>query len=365
MTAVPRAAAALVRERLARQFLLEAPHATGSDVVRALGAVQSQDYLGATWALAQRTTGATAETIEEEFTRGEILRTHVLRPTWHFVDPADIRWMLALTAPRVKSAMASYNRVLELDAKVFRRSHAALEKALAGRCLTRAELRTVLEKARIGTITPQRMGHLMMEAELDALVCSGPRSGRQFTYALLDERVPSSAPIDRDEALVRLATLYFRGRSPATLQDFNWWSGLSMADVRRAVEIAGRTLARRTIDGRDYVVAEGVETPRRPTAHLLPNYDEYFIGHKDRGAIGARLRSVKAVTGGNALIAHVVVVDGQLVGGWRLQAGPGGPAATVRVLDRLVPAERRRLGAALERLRAFLGGELQVRGLRE
>lgn len=361
---VRRATATIVRERLARQCLLATPHATGRDVLKALGAVQSQDYAGATWALAQRTTGATAATIEAEFTSGAILRTHVLRPTWHFVDPADIRWMLALTAPRVKAAMASYNRVLELDAKAFRRSHTAVERALAARFLTRTELRAVLEKARIGTITPQRMGHLMMEAELDGVICSGPRRGKQFTYALLDERVPAAASLDRDEALLRLTILYFRGRSPATLHDFNWWSGLSMADVRRGVDIAGHALHRRTIEGREYVVAaDEVKAPRGASAHLLPNYDEFFIGHKDRSAIGERLRGVQAVTGGNALIAHVVVMDGQLVGGWRLQQSTRGTVARFQMLDRLVPAERRRLAAALERLRAFLGGGLEVQGL--
>lgn len=359
-----RAAAAIVRERLARQFLLATPHATGRDVVKALGAVQSQDYQGAAWALAQRTADATAESIEAEFTSGAILRTHVLRPTWHFVDPADIRWMLALTAPRVKAAMASYNRVLELDARVFRRSHAAVEKALAGRFLTRAELRAVLEKARIGTLTPQRMGHLMMEAELDALICSGPRRGKDFTYALLDERVPVAAPIDRDEALLRLTMLYFRGRSPATLHDFNWWSGQSMADVRRGVDIAGTALSRRTTGGREVVVAaDGLKAPRGASAHLLPNYDEFFIGHKDRSAIGERLRSVRAVTGGNALIAHVVVVDGQLVGGWRLQRTKGAPIARFNLLDELTVAEQRRVSSQARRLECFLGEDLATPGL--
>src|SRR6185295_3655744 len=165
----------IVRRRLANQYLAAPGPNKASDVVRALGAVQAQDYAGAKWALAQRTRGATDAEVERELSDGRILRTHVLRPTWHFVAPADIRWMLELTAPRVNAAMAYYDRVLELDDAVFRRSNAALTKALAGgKHLTRAELGQVLEKANIGVTSGQRLGHLMMRAELDAVVCSGP-----------------------------------------------------------------------------------------------------------------------------------------------------------------------------------------------
>src|SRR5688572_30966287 len=186
----------IARQRLARTFLANRQWSSGRDVVRAVGAVQAQDYEGAKWALSQRTTGATDASIEREFESGQILRTHVLRPTWHFVVPTDIRWMLALTGPRIMAAMASYDRKLELDATVFRRSHAALTKALRdGTYLTRTELKTVLAKAKVGTLGVQRTAHMMMHAELDAVVCSGPRRGKQFTYALLDERVPPAAPL--------------------------------------------------------------------------------------------------------------------------------------------------------------------------
>src|SRR5262249_10471374 len=153
-------------------------------------------------------------TVEREIDDGRILRTHVLRPTWHFVTPADIRWMLALTAPRVTAAMAHYNRYHELDRSVFRRSSAALTKALAGgKCLTRTELRTHLARAGIKTTSSQHLG-LMMQGELCGVVCSGPRRGEQFTYALLDERAPVTPSITRDEALLELTRRYFTTRSP-------------------------------------------------------------------------------------------------------------------------------------------------------
>jgi hypothetical protein len=184
---------------LAGEFLTTPGPSRASDVVRALGAVQAQDYAGAKWALAQRTRDATDADVEREIDEGRILRTHVLRPTWHFVAPEDLRWMLALTAPRVSAAMAPANRRLELDAAILRRSHAVLTKALAGGiCLTRAELRGHLERAGVTITTGQQLGHLMMQGELDAVICryGRTRSGTIDVrrHHLLDRRVgPSSA----------------------------------------------------------------------------------------------------------------------------------------------------------------------------
>ena len=196
--------------RLAAQFLTRPSRGSVTDVIRALGAVQAQDYVGA----------ATDASIEMLFADGAFLRTHVLRPTWHFVAPEDIRWMLALTAPRIAASMASYSRRLDLTPDVFRRSNDAIARALEGRRhLTRAELSETL--ARVGiTAATQRLGHLMMQAELDAVICSGPRRGKQFTYALLDERVAPAASRDRDESLADLTLRYFKCRGPATAADF-------------------------------------------------------------------------------------------------------------------------------------------------
>lgn len=352
----------IARQRLARSFLAGTPWSTGREVVRAMGAVQAQDYDGAKWALSQRTSGATDDALEREFAAGAFLRTHVLRPTWHFVDPADIRWMLALTGPRVARHMAPYNRHLELDDRVFRRSNAAIERALRdGACLTRADLKTVLSRARLGTLGVQRTAHIMMRAELDGLVCSGPRRGKQFTYALLDRRAPPAPERDRDEALLELTRRYFATRSPATARDFSWWSGLPMPDAKRGIELARGGLEPVTIDGQSYWVAG--DAPRRvgPTAHLLPNYDEFFIGYRDRSAIGKRLGSIQAVTGGSALIAHVVAFDGQLVGGWKRTVAGDTVRLVLTLLTRLAPAELNRLNAAVRRYASFSGRNLELK----
>jgi winged helix DNA-binding protein len=353
---------AVANARLARQFLTTAGPKSAGDIVHALGAVQAQDYAGAKWALAQRTRGATDADIEREFAEGQILRTHVLRPTWHFVAPADIRWMLALTAPRVKAAMAFYDRVLELTPAMFRRSNAALTKALTGgQHLTRAELSEVLQRAGVKITSGQRLGHLMMRAELDAVVCSGPRRGKQFTYALLEERVPPTAALERDETLRELTRRYFTTRGPATARDFAWWSGLAMSDVKRGLEIAGRELERAMLDGHD-LWFDGRRTPApKPSAHLLPNYDEYFIGYKDRSAIAQRLGQAALVTGGNALLANVAFVDGQLVGGWKRAVVKNTVVVDLKLLARLNADEQKRVVAAVHRFGKFLGSAVELR----
>jgi len=180
----------LARLRLYNQRLSATDVRNPEDVVRWLGAVQAQDYGGAKWAVGQRTQTATDSMVEQEFAEGKILRTHILRPTWHFVAPEDIRWMLKLTSPRVHAANAYMYRRLELDGAIFRRSHAALEKALqGGKQLTRSELASLLRKPGIPA-EGLRLTYLMMRAELDGVICSGARRGKQFTYALLEERVP-------------------------------------------------------------------------------------------------------------------------------------------------------------------------------
>lgn len=334
-------------------------------VVRALGAVQAQDYDGARWAVAQRTTGLTCVDVEAAIACGAILRTHVLRPTWHFVLPEDARWLLELTAPRVLAAMAYYNRILELDARAFRKSRGVIERALRdGRHLTRGELRAALERAGMNVTSGQRVGHLLMQAELEGVIISGARRGKQLTYALFDLRVPAAPPRSRDDALHELTRRYFATRGPATLQDFAWWSGLTVADAKRGVDAAAGFVRRETHDGGTYWSVRSARASHRSSrvAHLLPAYDEFFIGFKDRSAFAERLRRVRSKGAMNALPGRVLCLDGQVVGGWRRTLGK-----TVEVaLDLLVPlttVERRLAGQAVEHFGEFLGTPVQVRRL--
>ena len=355
----------ITQRRLANQQLLTSSLTDPAEVVRRLGAVQAQDYGAAKWGVGARTRGAVDAVVERAASDGSIVRTHVLRPTWHFVAPADIRWMLALTAPRVKAAIAHYDRQLGLDAALFRRSRTVLTRALqGGRQLTRAELAVLLCQTRVDALELQRVGQLLMRAELDGIVCSGARRGKQATYALLDERVPPAPPLERDAALLELTMRYFATRGPATLKDFAWWSGLTQADAGRGLEIAGRRLTREVIGG-EWYWCEPSPPPRRraPTAHLLPNFDEYLVSFENRSAIAARLSSAGVEIGRSALLAHAIVVDGQVVGGWKRTLSKKAVVVQLRPLVHLTRSETSAVQEAAQAFGAFLELPVQLRGL--
>lgn len=314
----------VLRQRLHNQKLSSSEIENPADVVRWLGAVQAQDYGAAKWALALRMRNATHAQIEEAFNEGRIIRTHLLRPTWHFVAPEDVRWLLELTAPQVNRRSGSGYRMFELDAAVFKRSNKVLTKALrGGKHLTRAALKAVLNKSGVAADDGVRLAHIMLRAELDGVVCSGPRIGKQFTYALLEERVPPSKPLSRDEALAKLTRRYFRSHGPATLQDFVWWSGLAVVDARRGMELAGEKETRMTR------ISPRIEH----ACHLLPAFDEYFVAYKTReGGLGP-----------------TIIIDGRPVGTWK-------PATiNLSVSKNLTKPEQRALAKATERYEEFIG----------
>jgi hypothetical protein len=347
----------IAHQRLHNQLITRRTFEKPGDVVEWLGAVQAQDYAAAKWAVGLRLQGTTDDDIEQAFTRGAILRTHLMRPTWHFVSPADIRWMLALTAPRVNAVNAYYYRKLALDDAVFMHSNAVLAKALqGGKQFTRPELASVLQQAGIATDDLQRFTHIMMRAELDGIVCSGARRGKQFTYALLDERAPQARTLDRDEALAEFARRYFTSHGPATLQDFVWWSGLTVADARASLELVTPQLMHEVVDGQTYWFSMSTPPAKdlSPTAYLLPNYDEYIVGYTDRSAVFDASHTNKIDPRGNVLFNHTIVMDGRVVGTWKRTIKKDAVIITPSLLTPLNDAETRAFAAAANRYGAFL-----------
>ena len=344
-------------QRLSNQHLIKQTLKKASELVRLFGAVQAQDYWGAKWALGQRTRGASEADVEAEISRGSILRTHVLRPTWHFVAPEDIRWMLALSAPRIKAVLAHYDRDLGLDAAVHRRARTVLTKALRnGKELTRAELSQALTKAGVRADGTERLARLMMHAELDAVICNGARRGKRFTYSLLDERAPTGKTLERDAALRELALRYFPTRGPATAADFAWWSGLTQGDALRAVESVGKSLDSILIGGRKYWLGPATSAKlKSPMVRLLPSYDEYFIGFRDRSAIQARFAAAGIDHTVSGLSSNLVTIDGQAVGTWERGFKPDSVSVNVRPATNLTGAEKRAIAQEVERLASFLG----------
>ena len=347
----------IVRHRLRNQLLLQTNMMEPTQVVEWLGAVQAQDYAGAKWGLGQRMEDATDAAIDNAFNEGKILRTHVMRPTWHFVSPEDIRWILMLTAPRVHAANAFMYRQLELDKAILSKSYKVLEKALLGnRHLTRSELASAFKK--VGILAEGlRLGYFMMSAELDGLICSGARRGKQFTYTLLEERAPQVKPLKRDEALAELTRRYFASRGPATLQDFTWWSGLTMADAREGIEMVKSQFVSEELNGQVYWFADSASPVRKisPTAHLLPNYDEYFIGFKDRTSIGSRMRTLHLEENSAALNTHIIIIDGQVVGGWMRTLKKNVVIIELNLLTDLTKAEKRAVTETANKYGKFLG----------
>jgi hypothetical protein len=346
------------RYRLHNQFLAQTNFTEPGQVVQRLGAVQSQDYAGGKWALAQRLKIATTDAaLDTAFNEGRILRTHILRPTWHFVAPEDIRWMLALSGPRVHTANAFMYRQQGLDKAIIKKSYAVLEKVLQGnKHLTRTELGSAFGAAGIKNAESIRLGYFVMSAELDGIICSGARKGKQFTYALLEERTPKVRGWTRDEALAELSRRYFATRGPATLHDFTWWSGLTMADAKEGIDAVKSEFVSEEIQGRTYWF-DGSISPvqeKSPTAHLLPNYDEYFIGFKDRSAIGAVIRPFERDANDPAFIAHIIIIDGQIVGGWRRTLKKQAVILELTLIPPLKKAQERAVAEAANRYGEFL-----------
>jgi hypothetical protein len=232
-----------------------------------------------------------------------------------------------------------------------------MTKALRnGKHLTRAELAEVMTKAGIRTDGTERLARLVMHAELDGLICNGPRRGKQFTYALLEERVGPARALERDASLHALASRYFATRGPATEADFAWWSGLTMADARSAIHSLGSGLNTVVISGRKHWFGERSATKARsPLVHLLPNYDEYFIGLKDRSAMHNKLRSLGIKSTLGALMGHILIIDGQIAGGWKQTLKPKSVALKIKLLRPLTRMQLRAIESEAARLGAFLG----------
>jgi hypothetical protein len=357
---------AIAAIRLENQRLARPDGSSVTAIVSALGAVQAQEFEPAKWALGLRIgEKATDPAVERAFASGQILRTHVLRPTWHFVPRADIRWMLALTAPHVHRAMASYRRKLGLQAAVLTRSLRLLERILGEKGpLTRAQLRLGLAEAGLA-LDPERMSHVMMNAELEALVCSGPRQDRQFTYALLSSRAPQARLLPRDEALGRLTRRYFSSHGPATVRDFVWWSGLSTADAKRGLEMIR---ARSTVAGDRHYWSIAASSRRpihhgaAPAAHLLPIYDEYLVAYRDRDAV-PHAPSIVGAGGHSVTFRHALVVDGRVTGTWNTSRKGDGLIVTITPLRRLTREDDRAIALAVSRYERFVGLPVSTRVL--
>ncbi|MEO6356820.1 MAG: winged helix DNA-binding domain-containing protein [Ferruginibacter sp.] len=342
--------------RLINQQITSSASTTIKEMVAWMGAIQAQDYTMAKWAIGLRCNATTNSDVEAAINKGDIIRTHVLRPTWHFVAAADIYWMLKLTAPQIKKIMNTRFKQLEFTDALIVRSNGIIKKAVAEKHCTRATLVAALNKANIQT-DENRASHLLMYAELDGIIGSGEIQNHQPTYALLTERVKPVKRISREAALEKLAKRYFASHGPATLADFVWWSGLPVKDAMNALEMIRPTLFSETIDNQTYWFYEehSAVSRSKPGIYLLPAFDELLIGYKTREISIVERHHVHAFTK-NGIFNPVIVKNAKVIGVWKRRFNKDRviiePAyfdtpdtATVKALEK----EAKKLGGFLEK----------------
>jgi hypothetical protein len=302
--------------RMISQQLVSPKKISVKEMVTWLGAVQAQEYGPTKWGLGIRLPHLNDQDIENDFTAGKILRTHLLRPTWHFVTAEDIRWLLMLTAPRVTMANAYMYRKLELDETVFKKCNTILIHSLqGGKQKTRAALNETFKENKI-IAEGHRLSYIMMQAELKGILCSGAREGNEFTYALLEERVKPVKPMSQEEALAELSLRYFNSKGPATVKDFSTWSGLTLTDCRKGIELIKKKLSAEKIGEEIYYFNSTILKHTKPSQaiFLLPLYDELIMGYKDRTPMMLYRDRTKSK---KLLYDNMIVSEGRIIGCWR------------------------------------------------
>jgi hypothetical protein len=309
---------AIAKSRLMNQGITSTLFKKPIEVVKWMGAMQAQDFLMAKWAVGVRQSKPVENKVESAINNGEIIRTHVLRPTWHFIAADDVYWMTSLSSEKIKSSLRSRHRDLELTEAIIIKTLKIIERSLSNRTfLTREELAGEFAKVKIRT-DENRLSHIMFNAELDGLVCNGPMKGKKITYSLLNEWVPKKKDLTRSEALAELARRYFTSRGPATLEDFIWWSNLSVSAAREAFDSVKSDFNLEQIGNVKYLFPDTFSgtLKNKNQVHLLPAFDEYLISYRDRSASLSFVHNKKTISD-NGIFYPVIVVNGQIVGKWK------------------------------------------------
>jgi hypothetical protein len=347
--------AEIVSGRLHHQLVAGGPTRSPATVVRTLLAMQGQDYLASLWAVAVRTPAATERDIEAAIARRELVRTWPMRGTLHLVAAEDARWMTDLMAPKVVRRMAARHRQLGLDEAVFDRARTALTEALEGdRQLTRPAAYKVLEA--IGIPADERRNHIFGYLSQQSVLCIAAREGKQPTFALLEEWAPAARSLPRDESLAQLALRYFGGHGPATEQDLMWWSGLTAKEVREGIAMAASELEETTVGGVRHWSGPGAVPPVEKTrVDLLPSFDEYLLGYRERGAMLDPAHATGVNPGGNGIFNPIVVIGGRVRGSWKRTIKRDRVAIAATPFGAFTQREQRAIALEAERYGAFLG----------
>mgnify|MGYP000868716530 FL=1 len=343
-------------DRLANHHIGGATFAEPDAVVQWMGLIQAQDYLGALWAIGLRLPGVTEADIERALAARSIVRTWPARGTLHFVAAQDARWMLELLAPRVIARSRGRLQQVGLDEATLARSRQLFSAALqGGKQLTRAAMCQLLESAHIST-AGQRGIYILGRLAQEGLLCFGAREGKQQTFTLLAEWVGPTEAKSRAEALAELARRYFTSHGPATVQDFVWWSGLTTADARAALEMAKPHLIQEALDEQAYWLSSSAPSAHEapPTAYLLPAFDEYLVGYRDRSAV-LEPAYARRTNNGGGILSPTILIAGRVVGVWKRTLKKGSVVITPDWFSAPTAAQEQAFGRAALHYGAFLG----------
>jgi hypothetical protein len=325
-------------QRLLAQQLSRPRFKTPAALLAWMGAVQAQDRPASVLALALRLPGKTMvnmSRVEKAVSAKQLVRSWVPRGTLHWVAAKDLRWMLALLAPRIVQRAQTRLKELKINASDLARSQAAMRQALkGGKVLGRDELLKAVWAAGV-SVAGQRGYHLLHQAGMAGLICFGPMVGKQAGLVLLDGWVPKGSALRREAALAKLARLYAQSRGPATLDDFRWWSGLDAAEAKAAWASLPTPKAAKASP------SEG--------AWFLPSFDEWLISYADRSAVLDAHHADKVAPGANGLFRPILVLDGEVVGTW-LRPMKGRPEPVLQPFKAFSPAQRARFKAAWDRV---------------
>jgi hypothetical protein len=352
----------IVALRMRSQQLTGQHATTAAEVVSRLGAMQAQDYAGTLWSVGMRMQEGSAEATEAGMERalaeGNIVRTWPLRRTYHVAAAEDVRWMLALLAPRALAGAKGRRLGLGIDDATLDKARTVVLEALAdGVPRTRDNLLAYMDEAGIQT-AGQRGIHILVNMAQSALICMGPRAGKEYTFVALDAWVPHAPPLAREEALGRLATRYFSGHGPATIKDFVWWAYITVADARAGIDAAGQAIEKVAVGKTEYWMAAGaMDTGASPVPHalLLPGFDEYFLGYSDRSAVMDAEHAEHLQPGANGMFKPALLVDGRVAGIWQKKVTKKDMTVSVEPFAPLAAATKEAVAAQAARFGEFLG----------
>jgi hypothetical protein len=342
--------------RLRAQRVIGQQLSSPEETVRWMGALQAQDYGQALWAIGVRTKGATRASIEKSIADVKILRTWPMRGTIHFVPPEDAKWMVQLTAERMIRADGYRQQQLGLNQHIIEKCRQLFIEAMkGGKRVSRPALMEIMEKAGVRT-EGQRGYHILWSIAQTGTTCLGPLEGKQQTFMLLDECVPKHTRLTRDEALAELAKRYFTSHGPATVADFAGWTNMTLADAKLGLEHAKRHLSPETIDGQEYWQGrDSKSSPDSTEVLLLPGFDEFMLGYKNRNAILATDDATKVVPGKNGIFLPIMVLNGQIIGTWRRVIKPKKVDITLHPFTRLTKVVEGQALQAAQEYSTFLG----------